>query len=60
MEYRIGFITRFSKHKSREGLYKGLDAIVIFHTVVWKHLIKIGFLKKPESPTGAVMDNFYI
>jgi hypothetical protein len=34
MEYGIGFIARFSKYKSRESLYKGFDAIVVFYIMV--------------------------
>jgi hypothetical protein len=59
MEYKIGFITRFSRHKSKGGLYKGLDAIVIFYTMVWKYFVEVSFLREPESPTGLVTNNFY-
>jgi hypothetical protein len=59
-EYRIGFITRFSKYKSRGGFYKDLDTIIIFYIIVWKYFIEIGFLKEPENLAGPVMDNFYI
>jgi hypothetical protein len=34
MEYGISFIARFSRYKSRKGFYRGLDAIIIFYTVV--------------------------
>jgi hypothetical protein len=59
MEYGIGFIAGFSRYKSRGGFYRGLDTIVIFYTMVWKYFAEISFLREPESPAGAVTDNFY-